>query len=186
MKKEKVLKVVAPMMIASLVFAPIAPAISASASESENIVSPKRENEAAEMLNSIDVEQVQNQAKQMNIYDSEGNITITDSQLARLMQSQDITVPDELKKAAMQRKSSVTKIVKKSGYTYIYLSAALGKTICVGSLGVAGVLIALTGGVGITVAYTIVSTVVSMGWNYVSNGIWLKFKGAKLVAKGKQ
>ncbi|WP_163653479.1 hypothetical protein [Listeria sp. PSOL-1] len=186
MKTRKVLKIAAPIMVASLVFAPIASPISAYASENESIVSPKLESEATEILNSINIEQLQNQAKQMGTYDSEGNVTITDSKLVRLMQSQNIQIPVELKKAVIQRKADVTKVVRKNGYTTFYLSATTASAICGGSIAAAMFLTAITGGLGFQLAIIVVSTVSSMSWSYMKGGIWLKFKGLKLVSKGKQ
>ncbi|MBC1896411.1 hypothetical protein HCA68_01890 [Listeria booriae] len=150
---------------------------------------PVDEESIEEVVSSINSEALETKIDSMGLISIEGDeevVTVTDGQLVTLLESQNLEVPEELKASAMQRKSGVTKIVKKNGYTTYYLSAKTAHAISIGSIGVAAVLGFFTVGIGWGIAITIVGVVSEIGWAYMDNGIWLKFKGKKLISKGKQ
>ncbi|EUJ42852.1 hypothetical protein [Listeria riparia] len=143
-----------------------------------------------ETLANIDVEEVQHLAEDMGVLVNEEELAITDSQMVKLLESQNIEVPIELKQSSMQRKTGVTKIVKKNGYVTVYLSSTMLKVIGGTSATIAGVLIAvsgvLTGGLTWIIAGGIVSTIWVAGSEFIKHGIWIKFKKNKRVSYGKQ
>lgn len=180
------------LVVSALVLSFALPSISVYAEDANNqsLVSNTTITELDNVMASIDNLKLQKDAEDMGIIDENGDIAITDSQMAQLLESQNLPVPTELKsessKNLLKSSKGVTKVVKKNGYTYIYLSTTTAHVVSIGSVAAAGILATLTGGLAAGIAIIIVGAVSEMSWAYMSGGIWLKFKGAKLVGKGKQ
>ncbi|MBC2326690.1 hypothetical protein [Listeria booriae] len=143
-----------------------------------------------ETLATMDVEEVLQLAEDMGIKAIDDEVSITDSQMVKLLESQNIEVPSELKQSAMQRKGGVTKVVKKNGYVTIYISSAMLQSIGGASAAIGGVLALisgfLTGGIGWGIAAGIVGILWAGAAPFLKHGLWVKFKGTKKISYGRQ
>ncbi len=173
MKKSQLRKFFTPVMIATLVLTPLTPSLTAYANKQNTTVSKSQ-------LSFISIQQEAEQGRTTKTY------SVSDSQAVQRLRNNGQNVPPDLLRASMLRKNGVSKIVKKKGYTYVYLSASLAKAIGNGGLGAAAILTIFSGGIAMPLALSVVSAIWSISSGYMNNGIWLKFKGFRLVGKGKQ
>ncbi|MBC1286898.1 hypothetical protein [Listeria booriae] len=174
-------KVLISAMTGALLFVPISPIVQASENQLEVDAS-----DFERVAEELDMASIKSNADKLGVIDTEEEYVISDSQAVQLLKSQNIDVPADLQKSAMMRKDGVTKIVKKNGYTTVYLSASMTKAVGWGGIGAAGILTVFSGGIAMPLALAIVSAVWGVGSSFMNNGMWMKFKGTKLISKGKQ